>query len=94
MPDNRFDLFTLLAFIPTASLVGLQVYVRGFDGWGRWGAAPLLLIPVLLSIPITVAGVLRLQRERTSGSLRTPTMLLTGVAALPLLWFAWRLLVS
>jgi len=94
MPDKRFDLFTFLAFIPTASFVVLWVYVQGFDGWGRWGAAPLLLVPVLLSLPITIAGVLRLYTQRTRGSMKTATKLLTGLAAIPLLWFAWRLVVS
>lgn len=94
MPDKRLDPFTILAIIPTASLVILRVYVQGFDGWGRWGAAPLLLLPVLVSLPITIAGASRLYTQRTRGSMRTSTALLTGVAAIPLLWFAWRLLVS
>jgi hypothetical protein len=91
MPEKRFDLFTLLAFLPGSSFVLMWVYVQGFDGWGRWGAAPLLLVPVLLSVPITLAGALRVREERTRGSIRTATVVLTILAALPLLWFATRL---
>lgn len=94
MPERRFDWFTLLAFLPTATFAVSWFYVRGFDGWGRLGAAPLLLIPVLVSIPVTVAGVLRLHAERTRGSIRTASVALTALAAVPLVWFLWRLLVS
>jgi hypothetical protein len=94
MPERHFDLFALLAFMPAASLVVVWMYVQGFDGWGRWGAAPLLLVPVLVSLPLTLAGARRIHGERTAGSIRTATILLTTVAAIPLIWFAWRLVVS
>jgi hypothetical protein len=94
MSKRRFDLFTYLAFVPVASMAGLFVYVSRFDGWGAWGAAPLLLLPPLLSIPVTTAGVLRSRIDRAAGRSGRAALGLTLVAALPLLWLLWRLAVS
>jgi hypothetical protein len=75
-------------------MAALVLYVSRFDGWGAWGAAPLLLLPPLLSIPITTAGVLRFRVDRAAGRPGRATLGLTFVAALPLLWLLLRLAVT
>ncbi|MDX1396239.1 MAG: hypothetical protein R3195_17800 [Gemmatimonadota bacterium] len=94
MPDRRFDPFVLLAFVPAITFVVLLIYVRGYDGWGAWAAAPLLLVPPVVSLPIAWIGVRRVLAERTRGAIRGATVLLTLVAAVPLLWLGWRLVVT
>jgi hypothetical protein len=94
MPTKRFDWFIVLAMLPGMSFVGLLAYVAGFDGWGAWGAAPLLLVPVFLSLPITGAGLMRWRRARARGESGVVSALLTLTAAIPLLWLGWRLIVS
>ena len=94
MLDRRFDPFVLLAFVPAITFIVLLVYVRGYDGWGAWAAAPLLLAPPFVSLPITWIGVRRILTERTRGAIRAATVLLTVVASVPLLWLGWRLVVT
>ena len=94
LPDRRFDWFKILALIPLGSLVYLTFYVRRFDGWGSWAAAPLLLTPVLLSLPTTIIGVLRIIGERRAGSIRPWTVVFTLIAAVPILWLGWRWIVT
>ena len=94
LPDRRFDWFKILALIPLGSLVYLTFFVRRFDGWGSWAAAPLLLTPILLSLPTTIIGVLRIVGERRAGAIRRSTAALTLVAAAPILWILWRFIVT
>ncbi|MDH3732366.1 MAG: hypothetical protein OEU54_02485 [Gemmatimonadota bacterium] len=94
MSERRVDSFKIFAFLPMATFVVLRLYVGQFDGWGAWGAAPLLLIPIILALPITIAGLIRIGSERADGRVATSTIALTTLAGLPLLWFLWRLVVS
>jgi len=87
-------LFILIAWIPFALLLGVQFYARQFDGWGRWSAAPLFLLPVLLSLVFTVIGItvcFRVAREQRP--LVTAATATLG-AAVPALWFLARLIAS
>lgn len=94
MTNGRFDWFLLVAWLPPLALAAVFAYVAGYEGWGRWSAAPLLLLPVFLALPITLAGLVRIRAERAAGRIRGATLLSTTVAALPLAWFLWRLVVS
>lgn len=91
MSLRRFDLFTVLAFVPLASMLAMTRYVSRFDGWGAWGAAPLLLIPPILSLLVTGIGVLRVLAIRQDGRPGGIALALTAIAAVPLLWLLWRL---
>jgi len=72
-------------------LLGLtELYVRGFDGWGAWAAAPLLLVPAVISLVIVTWGVLECLRELRDGRLSQAAALYTLIAALPLLWLLVR----
>jgi len=78
------------AWIPLACLVGVRLYVRRFDGWGAWSAAPLFLLPVLLSGAFFLVSAFELRAERAAGGLRRGTLLACVLGAVPLLWFLWR----
>jgi len=94
LSERRFDWFRVLALIPLGSLLYLAFYVRRYDGWGAWAAAPLLLTPVLLSLPTTLIGVLRILGERRGGAIRPWTIVFTALASAPLLWILWRWIVT
>jgi len=94
MTQGRLDWFRLAAWLPPLSFGAIFAYVSGFEGWGRWSAAPLLLAPALVSLPITLVGLLRIRAERARGGIAAGTIVATAIAALPLLWLLWRLAIS
>jgi hypothetical protein len=87
-------LFVAIAWLPLALLVGLQFYAQQFEGWGRWAAAPLFLVPLVLSAILVVIGVGVCRREVREGrSLALPASA-TVASAIPALWFLARVLGS
>jgi len=83
--------FRLLCWVPAAVWVYARAVVGEYEGWGAWAAAPLLLVPVVASALFVGAALLLLTR---SGGLRSgwPDWIALGVAALPLLWIAVRVI--
>jgi len=83
--------FRGLCWIPAALWICARVSTERYDGWGAWAAAPIFLIPVAVSAMFVGVGVL-LGSRPGSGRFRGGDRLAIGVAALPLLWLALRLL--
>ena len=83
-------IYAWLFWIPLASLIATEVYVSNFDGMGAWAAAPLFLLPLFLSIVISGAGLMRCLLGLRRGTLPIVGVLLTAVAAAPLLWLLVR----
>ena len=79
-----------LFWVPTACLIAIEVYVSGFDGWGAWAAAPLFLVPLVLSLAIAGAGVVQCILELRAGCTRFSSIVFTVLAGLPLLWLLVR----
>jgi hypothetical protein len=77
-------------WLPAASLAGVEVYARGFDGWGAWAAAPLFLLPFLLSLAVGAAGLIQCFSEKRAGELRASTVVYTVIAILPIAWLLMR----
>ena len=42
--------------LPLLIFLALSFYLRRYDGWGAWAAAPMLLPPVFLSFFMLIAG--------------------------------------
>jgi hypothetical protein len=42
--------------LPLLLFFALSIYVRRYDGWGAWAAAPMLLPPVFLSFLMLITG--------------------------------------
>ena len=61
-----------------------------FDGWGAWAAAPLLLIPGIISLVVAVPVLVQGCREVRAGTRHIGTLLYLVIAALPLLWIGVR----
>jgi len=61
-----------------------------FDGWGAWAAAPLLLVPALISLVIVIPALFDCASDKRAGQLRVTTCVYAAIAALPLLWLMVR----
>ena len=85
--------FWLLSWIPAATWVGMRAYVGQYDGWGAWAAAPLLLVPVAVSAVFVGIGLVLAASSATGRPVRGDWIAI-GVAALPLMWIALRLVAS
>ena len=46
-----------LSPLPLLGYFGILLYLKRFDGWGAWGAAPMLLLPLGLSLALVLASV-------------------------------------
>jgi hypothetical protein len=78
--------FLYSAWVPPALWVATLLYVRRFEGWGAWAAAPLLLPSFALSLVWACAGLLLLvrtgvQNRRPDYAVLAAT-LVSGAAAL------------
>lgn len=87
-------LFLALSVVPIAMLVGLFIYVEQFEGWGQWAAAPMLLLPMPVSLFITLMGAARWRSEARGSGVRSVTIAATVLAAVPLLWLGYRFVVA
>jgi len=86
--------FMAVAWLPLLFLLGLQFYSSQFEGWGRWAAAPLFLVPVILSVILVAIGVSVCRREARAGRRLGLVASATLAAAIPMLWFLARALAS
>jgi hypothetical protein len=87
---RRSSMLPWSAWIPLASLLGVNLYARQFDGWGGWATAPLFLVPVFLGLVFLLIGVSQLRRERDAGGIRLGTLAACALGAAPFLWFLLR----
>jgi hypothetical protein len=79
-----------LCWLPLASLLAVELYIRDLDGWGAWAAAPLLLVPGLISLSIAILGLFDcVAASRARAPIRAP-LFFTLVSALPLFWLGVR----
>jgi hypothetical protein len=85
--------FRALCWVPAALWILARARVDGYDGWGAWAAAPLLLLPVAVSFLFAGTGFLLVSRP-SRGRRHGGDWIAIGVAALPLLWIALRVAVS
>ena len=86
--------FLAIACLPLLLLLAVQFYAGQFEGWGRWAAAPLFLVPVILSVILVAIGVSICRREARAGRSLGLVASATLAAAIPMLWFLARVLAS
>lgn len=79
-----------LCWLPLASLLAAEIYVGEFDGWGAWAAAPILLLPALLSLVVAIPALLRCVAATRAGRPSFRPCLQTVIASLPLVWLGVR----
>ena len=88
--NSRKHILEFLCLIPVTVLVGIELYVRNFDGWGAWSTAPLFLIPMLLSIVITGLAVFQYFIEARRGIFRESLLVSIFISLIPLAWILIR----
>jgi hypothetical protein len=81
---------TFTCWLPIASLVAVEFYVRNFDGWGAWSTAPLFLLPLILSVVIAGVGIIQLFLELRARAVRSSTVFFIAMALIPFLWLLIR----
>lgn len=81
-----------LSLVPLASLLVAEYWIRDYDGWGAWAAAPVLILPGLLSLAFTAAFVACLLGARHHEGQGGGTAWLAPalIAAVPMMWLALR----
>jgi hypothetical protein len=77
--------FIMSSWIPLASFVAMSLYVRQYDGWGAWAAAPLLLLPLAVSFGFGLYGLWLCWQAKRSGDLGWRLRLATIFALGPIL---------
>jgi hypothetical protein len=85
--------FRALCWVPAALWIWARAVAGRYDGWGAWAAAPLLLVPVAVSFLFVGTGFLLVGRPVRGGRHRGDWIAI-GVAALPVLWIALRILAA
>lgn len=66
----KHNIFIWTSPFPLLIFWGLSIYVNRFEGWGQWAAAPMLLIPIFLSLLMGGVGVVLIVQARKQ---RAPT---------------------
>lgn len=80
----------LACWLPVATLVAIELYVRSFEGWGAWAAAPLFLLPLAFSVAIAGAGAALWLLDLRAGSARASSLIFIAVALIPVFWLFVR----
>ena len=73
--------------LPLLVFWGLSVYVNQYEGWGQWAAAPILLIPIFLSLAMGVMGVVLILQARKQKKSTSNLWLSTVMASSLFLYF-------
>jgi hypothetical protein len=70
-------------WIPLLLWIVLNIYVNQFEGWGRWAAAPVLLIPLLTSAAFSIFGLagvlLNYHRQKSVAKIDVLAALMSGL---------------
>jgi Ni/Fe-hydrogenase subunit HybB-like protein len=77
--------FIRSSWVPPALWVATLIYLRGYDGWGAWAAAPLLLPAFVLSavwggLGALLVGQAAVQNRRADLPVLAATVLSGGAA--------------
>jgi len=56
MEPERKSLLGRIFWLPAAVLVVVELYASRFDGWGAWATGPLFLLPLILSLILSITG--------------------------------------
>ena len=81
---------TGLAFCPLLVLIGVEISVSNYDGWGAWAAAPLLLVPAILGFALSLAFLIEMVQKLRAGLSILGPGLLMAVSLVPVIWLMVR----
>lgn len=72
------------------TLAATELYVGQFDGWGAWAAAPVLLVPGVVSFVVVLIGLYDCRAAHRADRLGPAGPIYTIIAGLPLVWLLVR----
>ena len=78
------------ATVPLAALIGVEIYVAAFDGWGAWATAPLLVAPAIIGFAIGSATFIELCANWNVKQLRLKILGRLALTLIPLFWLLIR----
>lgn len=84
-------LFLGACWIPLATFVAVEWNIRHSEGWGAWGAASALVLPVMLSAVLGPIGLVLLWFASRRGRRPLGLLLATLLAASVGIWFLFRI---
>lgn len=79
-----------LCWLPLVALLVVELEVQRYDGWGAWAAAPLLLVPALIGLPLAIVGAADTIAAARARAPIGESARATALAALPILWLGIR----
>ena len=79
-----------LCWLPLVTLAATELYVSQFDGWSAWAAAPVLVVPGIVSLVVVLIGLYDCRVAHRSGRLGPAGPVYTVIAGLPLVWLLVR----
>jgi arsenate reductase len=86
-------IYSILSPLPLVLLALISIYVKQFDGWGAWAAAPLLIPPFILSFVQGLWGILLIRQAKREDvpqrKLMSATLLAGSLAILAILKIGW-----
>lgn len=74
--------------------VGVWLYIRQFEGWGGWGAAGLILIPLLASVIMCCIGLGLIVSARAGRRPAKTLLIATLLSGVPLLFIGLRMIIA
>lgn len=77
-------IFLCLCWTPPVAFLAGRRYVAGYEGWGAWAAAQILVIPFVASVVLGTAGavlcLVQWRTQRPLARLLAATLLAASVA--------------
>lgn len=86
--------YTAASWIPLVGFVGVWLYIRQFEGWGGWGAAGLILIPLLASVIMCCIGLGLIVSARAGRRPAKTLLIATLLSGVPLLFIGLRMIIA
>ena len=91
-------IYFFLSPLPLVLLGLISIYVRQFEGWGAWAAAPLLIPPFILSFIMGLWGILLIRQAKRKnapeGKLMCATLIAGSLAIFAVISIGWMELKS
>lgn len=85
-------IYVWTCWIPVAAFFLTKLALRRYEGWGAWAAAPLFLLPIILSASMLAVGIALAAQEHRAGLAIRWTVTAAALAGSVFAWFLLRAL--
>ena len=84
-------IYFILSPLPLVLIGLISIYVRQFEGWGAWAAAPMLIPPFILSFIMGLWGILLIRQAKRKNAPEGKLMLAALLAGSLAIWAIIRI---